>query len=140
LSGYLFDTAVISEGQKPKPNAALARWLASALVSQTYITTVNLGEIRYGIALLPKGRRREELDRWLSQELIPRFRDRIIAFDSLAALAWSDILANAARRGTKMPRVDAQIAAMAKVHSLTLVTRNSRHFVDCGIDVIDPWG
>ncbi len=130
---------VVSEGQKAQPNAAVLKWIESVDLEQTYLSATTIGEIRYGIARLPQSARRSALDGWLTTMLVAGFHERIIDFDTRAALAWGDILASAVRRGATMQKVDAQIAAIAKVHSLTLVTRNARHFAGCGIEVLDPW-
>ena len=101
---------------------------------------MTLGELRHGIALLPSGSdRRESLTQWLDDDLLVRFRGRILPFDLAAALAWGDLFGEARAKGVTLPIIDSQIAAIAKVNDLTLVTRNTRHFEQCGISVIDPW-
>ena len=131
---------VVSEAMKPRPDQRAATWLESQAPANCYVSALTIGEISFGIARLPTpGTQRDDLHRWLHAVLIPGFADRIINFDIDAAVAWGELLAASRERGTTLPIIDAQIAAIAKTRKLTLVTRNTRHFAELGIDIIDPW-
>ncbi len=139
MTRLLLDTNVISEATKVRPNPAVVAWLASQRLDDCFLSALTLGEIQFGVSRLATSARRSELTRWLHAELIPTFHDRILAFDRDAAIAWGDLVAHAFAQGKTLPIVDSQIAATAKAHGLTLVTRNARHFAEIGIEVIDPW-
>lgn len=140
MTRYLLDTTIVSDGLRPRPDPRIAEWLGAVRSSASFLSAMTLGELRHGIALLPSGSdRRESLTQWLDDDLLVRFRGRILPFDLAAALAWGDLFGEARAKGVTLPIIDSQIAAIAKVNDLTLVTRNTRHFEQCGISVIDPW-
>jgi toxin FitB len=139
VNGFLLDTMVVSEGTKRHPDAKVAQWLQEHPVDVCYLSVLTIGEIQFGIARLPPSPRRSELADWLNHQLFSEFRSRIIPFDLTVALAWGEIVAVSERRRIALPTVDAQIGATSKAHELTLVTRNTHHFTDMGVDLVDPW-
>lgn len=140
MNGFLLDTMVVSEVRKPRPNRTVASWLEAHPSDLCYLSAFTIGELQHGIARLPAdSSRRAELTRWLHHELIPEFHNRIVGFDLDVALAWGEIVAATLARGVSLPTIDGQIGASAKARGLTLVTRNTRHFGDLGIDLVDPW-
>lgn len=139
MTGLLLDTNVVSEATKVRPDPAAAAWLSSQRLDECFVSALTLGEIQFGVSRLATSARRRELTRWLHAELIPTFHDRILPFDRDAAIAWGDLAARALTQGKTLPIVDSQIAATAKAHGLTLVTRNVRHFSELGIDLLNPW-
>ncbi len=139
-NGFLLDTMTVSEGSKPQPDTSVAAWLEAQSIDVCYISVLTLGEIRFGIERLPNASaRRGVISQWVHDTLLPTFGNRILAFDAEAALVWGSIVAASLGRGLTIPTVDAQIAATARVHDLTLVTRNTRHFAATGVRIIDPW-
>jgi toxin FitB len=141
MNGFLLDTMVVSEGTKRRPNSKVASWLGKHSADSCYLSVLTIGEIQHGIARLPAASpRRTELTRWLHHTLLPEFRSRIVPFDLDVALAWGEVVAAASARGMPLPTIDAQIGATSKAHNLTLVTRNTRHYAEIGIDLVDPWG
>jgi toxin FitB len=72
----LLDTNVISEWTKPRPDPGVVAWLKAADESSLYLSVVAFAEIRLGIELLPKGRKRDQLTRWLETDLVHRFEGR----------------------------------------------------------------
>ena len=140
MNGYLLDTVTVSEGSRPRANAGLAAWLRSVNESDTYLSVVTVGEIKQGIALLEPGTdRRNSLERWLAFDLIARFGRRVLSFDVEAAQLWGTLIASARERGALLAIVDSQIAAIAALHQLTVVTRNERHFTQSGVPTLNPW-
>jgi toxin FitB len=110
------------------------------MLGASYISAITIGEIHHGIARLQVGSaRRLELTRWLSDVLLPVFRERILPFDIEAATEWGEIVVALKPLGRSIAVPDVQIAATAKAHGLTLATRNTRYFFDLGIDLVDPW-
>ncbi|MBV9523736.1 MAG: type II toxin-antitoxin system VapC family toxin [Alphaproteobacteria bacterium] len=135
----VLDTNVLSELMRPAPDAAVERWIAAQASGAIFISAVTEAELRYGIALLPDGRRRLALTAAFEALMREDFRGRILPFDSAAAVAYAEIAASRRRAGRPIAQADAQIAATAKSRGAGLATRNSADFVDCGIDVVDPW-
>ncbi len=135
----LLDTNVVSELVKASPHETVIAFIGAHEAEVTYISAVTAGELRFGIALLPIGRRREALDRAVEQMLAIDFRHRVLPFDVSAARAYAEIAASRRRMGRPMGMADAQIAAIARVHGAALATRNVRDFDACGISVVNPW-
>jgi predicted nucleic acid-binding protein len=96
-------------------------------------------EVRLGIERLPIGAKRERLTVWLDQDLGERFAGRIIAIDRGIAEGWAVLVACGRARGASPPILDAFLAAIALVHSMTLVTRNLRDVAPLGIAAFSPW-
>ena len=136
---YLLDTNVVSEWAKPTPNEHVVHWLAAIDEDRVHLSVATFAELRRGIELLPKGRRRERLTRWVEEDLSDRFAGRVIAIDRRVAEAWGVLSVRAQRRGTVMSTIDAFLAATAAVHGLTLATRNVKDFEQAEVALIDPW-
>jgi len=137
---YLLDTNVVSEWVKPHPNARVVAWLAEANEDETFISVCTLAELRFGVASMPKGRRRDRLDEWLRGDLPARFDGRIIPIDMAIAGAWGDDISAAARRkGRPIDVMDGLIAATAEVYEMTVVTRDARDFHPTGVTLLNPW-
>lgn len=136
---FLLDTNVVSEPTKIKPNSGLLAWLGSVNEERTFISTVTISELRYGIERLPAGARRSRLDEWLSKNLLARFEGRILPVDVEVAEASGRINARADSLGRPMEARDIFIAGTAEVHHLTLVTRNISDFQPVLKSVLSPW-
>jgi predicted nucleic acid-binding protein len=136
---YLIDTNVLSEARRPEPNQAVIEWLHEVDEDRAFISVISLAEIRRGVALMDKGRRRDALIKWLTHDLAERFAGRILAVDERVAFAWGDPLAEAKRRGAGFASMDGLLAATALVYDLTLVTRNLRDFQAFDVKLFDPW-
>jgi hypothetical protein len=98
-----------------------------------------LAEIRHGIELMPRSRRREALFRWLNDDLAMRFADRILPVDRVVAEAWGVVMARASTGGNSMATMDGFLAATAAVHGLTLVTRDAADFPGASVPLLNPW-
>ncbi len=133
------DTNVLSELMRPMPNATIASWIAERATSSLHLTAVSEAELRFGLAIMSPGRRRDGLAEGLERMLRTGFADRVLPFDSAAASAYAEIAASRRSMGRPMPEADCQIAAIAHSRGMAVVTRNVRDFADSGIDVIDPW-
>lgn len=136
---WLLDTNVVSEWVKPKPSAPVAGWLDEVDEDQVFMSVVTFAELRRGVELMPRGRRRELLERWVDDDLAVRFEGRILGVDLPVAEAWGHITAAATRRGRRLTTMDALLAATALTRDLTLVTRNTRDFEGTGAELFDPW-
>jgi len=136
----ILDTNVISELMKPEPDAGVFAWAARHPASSLFTTSVTEAEIRYGIALLPSGRRKTELAADADRMFRDDFKDRVVAFDSAATPYYGEFLANRRRSGRPGKSLDAQIAAIALVlGAAAIATRNTADFDGCGVALVDPW-
>ncbi|WJK40946.1 type II toxin-antitoxin system VapC family toxin [Solwaraspora sp. WMMA2056] len=134
----VLDTNVVSELMRAEPAPAVLRWLRRDPAGGLYTTTVTVAEIRYGIARLPEGRRRESLHQ-AANEIFAAFPRQVLPFDLAAANAYADIVSGRERLGNPIDGFDAQIAAICRSQAATLATRNAKDFLDTGITVVDPW-
>jgi predicted nucleic acid-binding protein len=135
LVRYLVDANVLCEPTRPAPAPHVVRWLREHepdLVVDPFI----LGEIRYGILLLPPGRRRRRLETWFDAGV---GRLTCLPWDHLMGLRWARLLAHLRATGRSMPIKDSLIASTALVTGLTVVTRNIRDFEPAGVPLIDPF-
>lgn len=135
----LLDSNVVSELLRPSPNPAVMEWVERRPVEQLHFSAVGEAELRYGVAILPKGRRRDGLALAIEAILRDDFEDRILPFDSAAARAYVEIAAVRRATGHGIAPADCQIAAIACSRDMAVVTRNVRDFGDTGIEIIDPW-
>jgi toxin FitB len=95
-----------------------------------------LGELRYGILLLPKGRRRRRLEQWFAAGVQ---RLHCLPWDAETGLRWAELLASMRDSGRAMPIKDSLVAATALVHGLTVATRNRADFEGAGVKIVDPF-
>ena len=135
----ILDTNVISELMKTAPAGPVLRWVDAQPAATLYVTAITEAEILYGIHLLPKGRRREAIERVARAMFERDFEARILAFDSGAAQSYAGIAAARRRAGRPISTFDAQIAAIAQIHHARVATRNTTDLQGCGIELIDPW-
>lgn len=132
---YLVDANVLSEATKHDPSQAVLDWLRDN-ERELAVDPVILGEIRFGILLLPRGRRRAALEMWFNGGVRRLF---CIPWEAETGLRWAKLLADLRASGQAMPVKDSLIAATALVHRLTIVTRNCSDFEKAGLDVLDPF-
>ena len=135
----LLDTNVISELLRPSPEPAVERWVGECPAIDLFFSTIGEAELRYGVAVLPMGRRRESLALAIEAILREDFDDRILPFDNASAREYADIAARCRSVGRPVPHIDCQIAAIARSRGMAVATRNARDFRGMGIDLVDPW-
>lgn len=136
---YLLDTCLLSELAKARPNRKVLAWLESQDEETLYLSVLTLGEIQKGIAKLANGKRRDTIQRWLDQDLRPRFSERTLPIDEEVAQTWGSIQGEAERQGRPIPTIDGLLGATALVHNLTVVTRNEHDIRPTGARVLNPW-
>jgi predicted nucleic acid-binding protein len=134
----VLDTNVVSELMRTAPEPAVLAWLQQTSSTGLFTTAVTVAEIRYGIARLPEGRRRETLHQ-AANEVFAAFPRQILPFDLAAGGAYADVVAGRESDGNPISGFDAQIAAICRSQAATLATRNTKDFTDTGIATIDPW-
>jgi toxin FitB len=132
---YLVDASVLSEPTRPSPDANVVEWLRRS-EREIAVDPIILGEVRFGILLLPKGRRRSNLERWFEAGV---GRLHCLPWEAETGLRWAQLLARLRTAGRALPIKDSLIAATALVHGLTLVTRNRTDFEKAGVGIIDPF-
>lgn len=135
----LLDTNVVSEPIKPDGDPAVLAWLDAQTVESLYLSTISLAELRFGIAILPDGKRKERLRINLDQRVLPVFEDRILPFGIEAAEANAVLLARARAASRAIGPADGYIAAIAVAHNLIVATRDTAPFEAAGLTVINPW-
>lgn len=136
---FLLDTNVISESAKPRPDPGVLAWLASANESALFLSVISLAELRHGVERLADGQRKNALDLWLTEQLPERFDDRLLGVDAETADHWGRIVARTQAAGRPIGAMDGFLAALAKQHKLTLVTRNISDFAATGVGLYNPW-
>lgn len=134
----VLDTNVLSEVMKAAPARNVANWMLREPRSGLYTTAICEAEIRLGIAVLPDGKRKRELE-VAALKVLALLAGRILPFDSAAALEFGRVVAERRRLGRPIETFDAQIAAIAASRGMRLATRNGPDFADTGVPVVDPW-
>lgn len=131
----LVDANVLCEPTQTGPDPGVIEWLVCnerGLV----VDPVILGEVRFGILMLPSGQKRRGLERWFDE--VAR-RIHCVPWDAETGLRWAELLADLRSIGKPMPIKDSFIAATALTHGLPLATRNRRDFEASGIELVDPF-
>lgn len=132
------DTDIISELSRPDRSPAVAAWGARQAWDELRITAINVAEIRYGIALMPEGGRREQVQREVDG-LLSHFHDLVLPLGEEAAARYAWIRSSKRAAGQPMAAFDALIAAVCWEHGAALATHNTKEFIGCDIDLIDPF-
>lgn len=135
----ILDTNVLSALMRTTPEAPVVDWLDRQPAESIWITSITLFETRLGLALLPRGRRRQALETTFDQLLEEDLENRVLDFDAAAALEAAALAAERQRSGRTVDMRDTQIAGIALARRAVLATRNIRHFKDLKITVVDPW-
>jgi tRNA(fMet)-specific endonuclease VapC len=136
---YLLDTCVISELVARQPDHGVVRWVDSIDEERLFLSAISIGEIKKGVEKLPDSRRKSALAEWLEDDLLIRFKDKILPIDTHVMLVWGELTADLENQGRSMPAMDSLIAAIALRGRLNLVTRNEDDFAYSGVAVINPW-
>ena len=139
MSGFLADTNIPSELTRPNPDPRLVAFLKDAGKEPIYLSALTLGEIRKGVAILPDGNKRKQLEAWIETTMRPWFAGRILPVSEEIAERWGLLAADARQRGVGLSVIDGLIAATALVHELTLLTRNVKDFEGTGVSIRNPW-
>jgi len=135
----ILDTNVLSALMRKVPDAPVVAWLDRKPAESIWISSITLFEVRFGLALLPDGKRRVALASAFARLLEEDLENRVLDFDTGAAIAAAELAAQRQRAGRPVDIRDTQIAGIALARHATLATRNTQHFEDLTVNVIDPW-
>lgn len=132
---FLVDANVLSESTKTTPDPSVVEWLRFH-ERDIAVDPIILGEIRFGILLLPKGKRRARLERWFDSGV---GRLHCLPWDAQTGLRWAELLASLRASGRAMSITDSLIATTALIHGLTVVTRNRADFESARVKIVNPF-
>jgi predicted nucleic acid-binding protein len=135
----ILDTNVLSALMRTAPEAPVVTWLDRQPAESIWITSITLFEARLGLALLPAGRRRRTLEAVFTQLLKEDLENRVLDFDSAAAIEAASLASGRQKGGRPVDIRDTLIAGIALARHATLATRNVRHFRDLKVPIVDPW-
>lgn len=135
----LVDTNVISEPLRKSPEARVIAWIDAQPLETLSLSAITVAELRFGVASLPPGKRRETLHDSLETQVLPLFAGRILAFDLMASQAYAALMAKARAAGLAIGPADGYIAATAISHGMVVATRDTAPFQAAGVPVLNPW-
>lgn len=135
----IIDTNVVAEMMKPSPSPMVVAWLNSQESSALFLTAISIGEIVYGLRVMPSGKRRLQLEQGFERVLAEAFAGRILAFDEEAARHYGEVMGRRKEIGRSLSVPDGQIASIARARGCAIATRNVRDFTECGVEVINPF-
>ena len=136
---WLLDTNVVSETIRRQPSKAVIRWISQLEPDDAALSLVTMAELAVGVATAPDADFRERLSRWLNTSVIARLGDKTLPLTQEILVDWLSISRRLALKRIARAAPDLLIASTARVHHLTVVSRNVRDFADTGIVVYDPW-
>ena len=135
----ILDTNVLSELMKPQGLPKIKLWVAQQIRTEVFITTITKAEILYGICIIPEGKRKQGLLETAEMMFQEDFKGKILDFDTTSAYYYAIIAAPRRQKGKPISQFDAQIASICRTHQATLATRNVDDFIECQINIINPW-
>lgn len=135
----VLDTNVISALMRKEPEKPVVKWLDAQPAASVWITAITVMEIRFGLQTMPKGRRQGALIRAFELMLKSMIEGRIASFDTEAGIQSAELMAQRKRKGRPAEVRDTMIAGIVLANRATLATRNTQHFEDLPVTVINPW-
>lgn len=134
----LLDTNVISETMRPQPNPKVLAWLDAQAAETLYLSSVTIAELLFGLAALPNGKRKQNLQKLLDK-LVGLFSGRVLDFDVAAAQHYANLAIVARSNGRGFPTPDGYIAAIAAAHNFIIASRDTAPYLAAQVTVINPW-
>jgi len=135
----VLDTNVLSALMRTNPEPVVVEWLDRQPADSVWLTCITVFEARFGLALLPKGRRRNSLERAFDRVLTEDLSSRVLSLDEMAAVTAAQLAVERQRAGRIVDLRDTLIAGIAQARRATIATRNTRHFEGLDVPVVDPW-
>jgi tRNA(fMet)-specific endonuclease VapC len=136
---YLLDTNVISEFISKKPNQKVLDFVTSLDESDVYLSVITIGEIKFGIQKVQNQTKKEQLLLWLEDDLLQRFKGKIVDIDTDTMLTWGELNQYLQSLGRVIPIVDSLIASSCVAKDFTLITRNVKDFYNFDLKIINPF-
>ena len=134
----LLDTNVISEPLRGADGRVVA-WIDAQRIETLYLSAITVADLRFGVAAMPAGKRRDALHDQIEKRVLPLFTGRVLPFDLAASQAYAELMARARNDGLAIGVADGFIAAIARVHAFSVATRDTGPFEAAGLAVINPW-
>lgn len=135
----LLDTNVISEPLRRVPEARVINWIDAQSLETLYLSAITVAELRFGVANLPVGKRRDELQTSLENQILPLFSGRVRPFELDCTTAYAELMAKAKSAGLAIAAADGYIAAIAATNRFSVATGDVSPFQAAGVNVINPW-
>ena len=135
----LLDTNIVSEVMRAMPAESVLEWLNEQDSSELYVSTITIGEIVYGLRVLPDGKRRSGLNEKFERFIAQAFAQRVVPYDEPSARLYGEVMGARKELGRPMSVPDGQIAAIARSNHMAVATRNVTDFERCGIEIINPF-
>jgi predicted nucleic acid-binding protein len=135
----VLDTNVVSALMRQEPDPIVVAWLDGLPPESIWTTSITVFEVRLGLEILAVGRRRRQLEDAFAKVLEEDLEGRVLPFDQTGAQAAGRIAAERRQAGRPVEIRDVQIAGVVQARKATLATRNTRHFEECGLTLVDPW-
>lgn len=139
MSGWLLDTNVLSELRRKRPDKKVVAFVAAQSLDSLFVSSVTFAEIRFGIELVTDAAKRADLSHWLNHTLRPMFIRRVLDVSEDVMLTWRLMVEQGRKSGHTYSQPDLIIAAIARRHGLTVVTRDTAEYDRAKVDVFDPW-
>jgi len=135
----LVDTNVISEPLRQAPESRVIEWIDTQPIETLYLAAITVAELRFGVASLPAGKRRNNLREGLEKQILPLFAGRVLPFDISTTLSYAELMASARTAGLTIGTADGYIAATAATNGMMVATRDTHPFEAAGVSVVNPW-
>ena len=136
---YLLDTNIISEFIAKKPNQKVLDFVTYLDESDVYLSVITIGEIKFGIQKVQNQTKKEQLLLWLENDLLQRFKGKIVDIDTETMLTWGELNQHLQSIGRVIPIVDSLIASSCVSKDFTLITRNVKDFYNFDLEIINPF-
>lgn len=133
------DTNIVAELMKVSPDQSVVSWMNDQESSTLFLTTITIGEIGYGLRVMPQGRRRLQLEQGFERVIAEAFAGRILVFDEEAARQYAEVMGRRQEIGRQLSALGGQIASIARAKGFAVATRNVKDFVECGVEIINPF-
>jgi len=135
----VLDTNVISELWKVPPHPRVLAWLDAQAIETLYLSAITVAELRYGIAVLPAGRRKTIYQERLEHEVLAMFASRVLPFDLNVSKVYSELMVQAKEQGKAVGKEDGYIAATASMYGFAVASRDESPFRAAKVLIIHPW-
>ena len=135
----MLDTNVISEPLRKAPESRVIEWIDAQAIETLFLSAITVAEVRFGVALLPPGKRKDRLRDRLESEVVPLFAERVLPFDLAVTRTYAELMAKARATGLTIGTSDGLIAATAAANRMTIATRDTKPFAAAGVPTMNPW-